>query len=306
MRPPCEIVVRFLLPKLRAKVAEILIEEKGLSKKEVASLLGVSQASISKYKRILSEKSPIDSEMIEKYARDLAEMIVRGEDKERILLKVCSLCFLLRRGGSLCKYHREKEGIPECNICSEYFWIKEEYSEEEEILMKLNSALSEILKRPEFSRLIPEVRANIVMAKKDAKSSKDVAGIPGRITVVSGKPHAVHPPEFGASKHTSKILLEAMRFSDYRAAMCIKFDSQIMEAIKRAKLKYGKVSREKMSIEDFLNSFKRWGKIPEVVIDPGGPGIEPVAYVFGKDAEDVLKKVYKILEGLSKEGAPFS
>ncbi len=306
MRPPCELVVRFLLPRLRAEIAKILIEEKGLSKKEVAEILKVSPASISKYKKILEEKIPFGSELIRKYAKRISEMILRGVNEERVLLKICSLCFLLRQEGELCEYHRKKDGLQECNICSKYLSIKSEYFEEEEILNKLSAAISKIVKIPEFTKLIPEVRANLVMAKKEAKDPEDVAGIPGRITIIGGRPYASSPPKFGASKHTSRILLEAMRFSNYRAAMCIKFDKEILKAISSAKLRYKIIERRDGGIEDFKMAFEKWKKIPEVVIDPGGPGIEPIAYIFGRDPEEVIEKVLEILAHLPKAGAPSS
>ncbi len=48
MHPPCELVVDTFLPSMRALVARRLKED-GLSQGRIASLLGLTQASVSSY-----------------------------------------------------------------------------------------------------------------------------------------------------------------------------------------------------------------------------------------------------------------
>src|SRR5579864_3357234 len=79
MHPPCEMMVDTFLPSMRALVARRLKDE-GLSQGKIASLLGLTQASVSSY---LSSRNPrhadalsgfgVTSEEAETYAALLAE-----------------------------------------------------------------------------------------------------------------------------------------------------------------------------------------------------------------------------------------
>ena len=66
---------------------------------------------------------------------------------------------------------------------------------------KIAVALDLVEECKEFAALIPEVRTNLVYARPNSRSRDDVLGIDGRITVVSGLPHAAGKPRFGASSH---------------------------------------------------------------------------------------------------------
>jgi hypothetical protein len=41
MKPPCEVIVRKILPTLRASLVKVLVNE-GMQQKEVASILGIT------------------------------------------------------------------------------------------------------------------------------------------------------------------------------------------------------------------------------------------------------------------------
>ena len=53
MRPPCEIVVNTILPNVRAELVKVLIEEYGLRQVDVATLLDITQASVSQYRTLI-------------------------------------------------------------------------------------------------------------------------------------------------------------------------------------------------------------------------------------------------------------
>jgi len=56
------------------------------------------------------------------------------------------------------------------------------------VLENLRKAVDVLENSPNFAKLIPEIRTNIVMAIPGAKSISDVAAVEGRITAVRGKP----------------------------------------------------------------------------------------------------------------------
>ena len=160
-------------------------------------------------------------------------------------------------------------------------------------------ALREIITDERFVRLIPEVRMNLVMAVSNAKDLEDVAGVPGRITVVKRKPFTVSEPEFGASRHLASVLLTVMeKFNNIKAAICVKYDEEIRKAMKKCRMKYMEIKRENGFLETLKDKIKLLKEEPDAIVDLGGWGIEPITYVFGNSAVEVIEKCRKMLEVL--------
>ena len=63
---------------------------------------------------------------------------------------------------------------------------------------------------PEFAPLVPEVRTNMVYARRDARTPMDVMAVGGRVTVIDGMPRAAGRPAFGASSHMARLMIELM------------------------------------------------------------------------------------------------
>jgi hydroxymethylpyrimidine/phosphomethylpyrimidine kinase len=81
-----------------------------------------------------------------------------------------------------------------------------------EMFGKMEVALDQIEHCREFAEIIPEVRSNLVFAREGAKTREDVLAIDGRITVVSGMPHAAGKPRFGASSHMARLIIEYRKY----------------------------------------------------------------------------------------------
>jgi len=123
MRPPCEIVVKYVLPAFRSLVARELIEEYGLSQVAAAEKLGTTQAAISHYvyskrgdKRIrqLEAVSSVQSAARE-VARDLADRELSATDA---MIRFCKLCAALRDSDVICELHQAFLRLPEpCRVC---------------------------------------------------------------------------------------------------------------------------------------------------------------------------------------------
>ena len=94
-----------------------------------------------------------------------------------------------------------------------------------------------------------------------------------------------------------------IRDSPYvRAAINIKYDDKVRRAIEMLGLKYVIVQEKPRSyhiteddvVNDIKALLKRLKYVPDVVIDCGGLGVEPIAYIFGIDAIDVAQKAISI------------
>lgn len=165
----------------------------------------------------------------------------------------------------------------------------------------LKKAVEIIQNSEEFAAFIPEVRSNIVMAKENAKDVNDVAGIPGRITIVHGKPRAFVEPEFGVSSHMARLVLSTMKHdSSKRSAMNIKYSPEIIEICEKLGLKVSFYDRNEepedvMQVEGGTipwgveNAIKRIGDIPDIIYHKGAWGKEPSITIIGTSAVDVAK-----------------
>ncbi len=123
MRPPCELVVREIIPAFRTLVAKQLIKKFNFSQMEVAKSLGTTQATISYYlysKRGKKGMEHLQSKpLIRSIAIEVAERIANNTfSLIDATLEFCKLCTALKGGELMCDMHRRSVSIPEkCNVC---------------------------------------------------------------------------------------------------------------------------------------------------------------------------------------------
>lgn len=123
MRPPCELVVRYVLPAFRSLVAKELVSRYHFSQRAAAEKLGTTQASISHY--LYSKRGDKRMKELESVAavRSLVSEVAEGIATEKLapmdsLLKFCQLCTALRNSDIICDLHRDATVIPDnCDVC---------------------------------------------------------------------------------------------------------------------------------------------------------------------------------------------
>jgi uncharacterized protein len=131
LKPPCEIVVWYLIPGIRSVLAKELFNL-GMKQKEVSTLLDITQPAVSQY---LSDKrgnevgfSDESLKMIKKLAHDLKDEKIA---KNNIIPRICEICRKTKAEDILCMLHKEKDIVPEdCQAClgSEVGSCNESYS----------------------------------------------------------------------------------------------------------------------------------------------------------------------------------
>jgi len=101
MKTYCEIVVKYILPGIRAIIAKDLIEIYKLTQKEAAKRLGMTQPAISQYKKHLRgrrasilENDKEISEKISSLSKSLAE---RAVDTRKLKKEFCDICEFIRK-----------------------------------------------------------------------------------------------------------------------------------------------------------------------------------------------------------------
>ncbi len=118
MRPPCEIVVWYVLPSIRSELAKELLNL-GMKQKQISEVLDITQPAVSQY---ISDKrgqgikfEPEVKNMIKDFARDLVEGKASQAD---IIPKMCEVCNKVKADEVLCEIHKNKDNIPlNCTAC---------------------------------------------------------------------------------------------------------------------------------------------------------------------------------------------
>ncbi len=168
-------------------------------------------------------------------------------------------------------------------------------------IVNIEKALKIIQNSKEFAELIPEVRSNLVMAKKNATTLNEVAGIPGRITTVKGKAKAFMKPDWGASNHMARLILEVMKHDPHRrSAINLRYHPKLIDIITKLGLKVSNYNREEEPEDQrrieggtiswgVTQAINKIGEVPDVIYHTGDWGKEPIIALIGCDAVDVAK-----------------
>lgn len=164
----------------------------------------------------------------------------------------------------------------------------------------------------DISELIPEVASNFAASLPYAVSTSEVAGVEGRIVKTQNGIHA-HTPWFGVSSHMARFLL-AIREYDHsvRACMNLKLDDKTERACKEMELDIFSYARnqEPPVVKSEESGTMEWAvdlvmrkrkRAPDIVIDRGGVGKEPMIRVLGVSPEDLAAKVLGIHNRLNIE-----
>lgn len=169
------------------------------------------------------------------------------------------------------------------------------------VLENLQEAVKILEGSKNLARLIPEVRSNLVMAKKNAQRIEDVAGIPGRITTVNGKVRIFLPPQYGASSHMARLVLSVMKYyPKQRSALNLRYNPKLVYICEKLGLKVSFYNRmeEPEEIKEAEGSTITWGveqaikrikTKPDVIYHQGGWGKEPMLVLIGENAVEVAE-----------------
>ncbi len=155
--------------------------------------------------------------------------------------------------------------------------------------------------------LIPEVQSNLAYALPLARGPEEVAAFPGRIVAVGERAQPVGCPSFGASRHVANVILAAMRHDPaIRAALNVRLDEAFLERAKKFGFRLGEFSRaeEPPEIKAKEGSTLSWGVdlvcrrlgfVPDLIVDRGEVGKEPMIRILGRNPFEVVEKALKLL-----------
>jgi predicted transcriptional regulator len=116
---PQEIEVRYLIPALRRELSKILSQEHSLKQKDVAKLLGLTEAAISQYiKEVRGQEMKFNEKELVIITKCANDMITEPAKSLDLLFK---LSVVMRGSVAMCFLHKSMDGdLPEkCTLCKE-------------------------------------------------------------------------------------------------------------------------------------------------------------------------------------------
>jgi predicted fused transcriptional regulator/phosphomethylpyrimidine kinase/predicted transcriptional regulator len=246
---------------LKIALAKILYS-KNFSQSKISEILNISQPMVSNYCS--------SNEKISDYILNLSENISKKIiDKNFIEFNICiSFEKKILEGP---KYIAEKNEI---------------INDKNSIIFDNLTEAFLLLKGKDISKLIPAVKINIAMVKDDAESIEDVASFLNGLIIADDKVIINNGIRFGKSKHLSSLLINLKELIDAKAIMNIAY----IKNIKKTNFNFDYLTK------DFKLSSKN--KNVDILLHRGDFGIEPCAYVIGKNAVDVVNKILKIRDEL--------
>jgi len=244
---------------LKKAIARILYSKK-IEQSKISEILNLSQPMVSNYCSS-DEKIP---DKIMKMAQEIAEKII---DKQPMNFQTCVT-------------------FSDKNLSGKLF-----VADKSEIITDENSKITDNLKQAfyklkekDIGSLIPEVKINIAMSKKNAKKPDDVASFLNGLIITEEKITGYNSIRFGKSRHLSSILIKLGKNLNANAIMNIAYTKEI----EKTSFKTGFLTKD-FKLKDANKNF-------DILVHKGDFGIEPCAYILGKDAVDVANKVLEIKE----------
>jgi predicted transcriptional regulator len=126
MKPPCMMVVQYILPALRVEIAKELSGDYDLRNADIARKMDVTPAAVTQYLNRTrgGEASDLikDSGKVMGVVSDIAKDIVNEESPpDMLLMKLCKACLAVRSEKLMCKIHMDSmpslKGLESC-ACS--------------------------------------------------------------------------------------------------------------------------------------------------------------------------------------------
>ena len=292
------------LPAMRQLVA-IKLEAEGFSQSKTASMLGVTQASVSLYLSSSAAKSysalsslSLSKEEADRYASLLAED-VKGSPSEAVSTLDSIWTSLLGRG-LVCDAHRKLyPSLAQCDFCLGEYGGRS--SERSDALAHVAEAVKVLETAPGFPSVMPEVSVNIAYLPTESNQTSEVIAIPGRIVKVKNSAKATLPPEYGVSGHLARILLLVRRrLPEFRAVINLRYDRGVDRVLKKARLArltiggYARSGTSDGTLDALSAVLQKEHRSFDVIVDTGGEGVEPNVYLFGTDAVEVALLAKKL------------
>ena len=124
MKPPCMMVVQYILPALRVEIAKELSGDYDLKNTEIANKMDITPAAVTQYLNQTrgGEASELikDSDKVMGIVSEIAKDIVNEQSPpDMLLMKLCTACLTVRSERLMCKIHMDSmPSLKGLDICA--------------------------------------------------------------------------------------------------------------------------------------------------------------------------------------------
>ncbi|NMC06008.1 MAG: hypothetical protein GYA24_12405 [Candidatus Lokiarchaeota archaeon] len=275
----------------------------GWTQQKIAETMFLTQAAVSTYLKRENTANAADNLIQDLVARSVSIMEKDPRDTMTVMDIVCQACKVARSpGAGLCVEHVSEVpvlGVRGCTICTKYLdkAVLSMESDRRAIVQELLDSFHRMQYNKRYVSIIPEVQSNIVLGfvNPDRNDINDYAGFPGRIIKHEGEARITGAPTFGGSKHIARLVsIIRKHVPTIRSATCVIFNKKIAEILNQ--LGWSIIWLENENDEPAINAALRsWtGNDLDAIVFKGIVGMEPLTFILGKNATNVMDKAEKV------------
>ena len=259
----------------------------GWSQMNIAAMLGTTQSTISRqYQKPIAQLSGSADELtVDGWAKELAGGLLSVGQSEELLRQRFIVEFQFT-GNQVLRFDKTLTGLD-----------LEVDQNEHALIRRLEWAIGRLDSRL-IMPVLPKVGMNIAACLNSARTTDDVAAVPGKITEVGGELRTHGKPTFGSSKHLAQMLLEVRKSDSTKSAIINirppgDFDGTDIDSVQEAcnQLDWELADADRSGLEDSSS-------VIDVVLDVGDFGWEPSLYVLGTSPLDVVDRCHTLITTL--------
>ena len=259
----------------------------GWSQMNIAAMLGTTQSTISRqYQKPITQLSGSADELtVDGWAKEIAGGLLSVGQSEELLRQRFIVEFQFT-GNQVLRFDKTLTGLD-----------LEVDQNEHALIRRLEWAIGRLDSRL-IMPVLPKVGMNIAACLNSARTTDDVAAVPGKITEVGGELRTHGKPTFGSSKHLAQMLLEVRKSDSTKSAIINirppgDFDGTDIDVVQEAcnQLNWELADADRSGLEDSSS-------VIDVVLDIGDFGWEPSLYVLGTSPLDVVDRCHTLITTL--------
>ena len=259
----------------------------GWSQMNIAAMLGTTQSTISRqYQKPIAQLSGSADELtVDGWAKEIAGGLLSVGQSEELLRQRFIVEFQFT-GNQVLRFDKTLTGLD-----------LEVDQNEHALIRRLEWAIGRLDSRL-IMPVLPKVGMNIAACLNSARTTEDVAAVPGKITEVGGELRTHGKPTFGSSKHLAQMLLEVRKSDSTKSAIINirppgDFDGTDIDVVQEAcnQLIWELADADRSGLEDSSS-------VIDVVLDIGDFGWEPSLYVLGTSPLDVVDRCHTLITTL--------
>ena len=259
----------------------------GWSQMNIAAMLGTTQSTISRqYQKPIAQLSGSADELtVDGWAKEIAGGLLSVGQSEELLRQRFIVEFQFT-GNQVLRFDKTLTGLD-----------LEVDQNEHALIRRLEWAIGRLDSRL-IMPVLPKVGMNIAACLNSARTTDDVAAVPGKITEVGGELRTHGKPTFGSSKHLAQMLLEVRKSDSAKSAIINirppgDFEGTDIDMVQEAchQLNWELADADRSGLEDSSS-------VIDVVLDVGDFGWEPSLYVLGTSPLDVVDRCHTLITTL--------